>query len=173
MTAGESSSSSKTVTLQSSDGETFKVDQKTADRSVLLKNMLEDVGDSDEPIPLPNVVGKVLAKVVEYCEYHKDDEPALVDDDKDAFDNSRNRSDDISEWDGNFIKVESEELFEIILAANYLDIKPLLDLGCKTVANMIRGKTPEQIREMFNIENDFTPEEEEQIRRENEWAADA
>lgn len=54
--------------------------------------MLEDVGDSDEPIPLPNVVGKVLAKVVEYCEYHKDDEPALVDDDKDAFDNSRNRS---------------------------------------------------------------------------------
>jgi S-phase kinase-associated protein 1 len=77
--------------------------------------------------------------------------------------------DDITEWDGTFIKVENEDLFEIILAANYLDIKPLLDLGCKTVANMIRGKTPEQIREMFNIENDFTPEEEEQIRRENEW----
>lgn len=88
--------------------------------------------------------------------------------------------DDITEWDGNFIKVENEELFEVILAANYLDIKPLLDLGCKTVANMIRGKTPEQIREMFkyillfltpfySIENDFTPEEEEQIRRENEW----
>jgi S-phase kinase-associated protein 1 len=85
-----------------------------------------------------------------------------------TFFNAR-KSDDITEWDGAFIKVENEDLFEIILAANYLDIKPLLDLGCKTVANMIRGKTPEQIREMFNIENDFTPEEEEQIRRENEW----
>jgi hypothetical protein len=54
--------------------------------------MLEDVGDSDEPIPLPNVTGKVLKKVVEYCEHHKDDEPAPVEDDKDAFDNARNRS---------------------------------------------------------------------------------
>lgn len=64
---------------------------------------------------------------------------------------TRKRSDDIDEWDADFIKVENEQLFELILAANYMDIKPLLDLGCKTVANMIKGKTPEQIREMFNV----------------------
>jgi len=34
------------------------------------------------------------------------------------------------------------------------------DVGCKTVANMIKGKTPEEIRRLFNIVNDFTPEEE-------------
>lgn len=55
-------------------------------------------------------------------------------------------------------------------AANYLDIKALLDIGCKTVANMIKGKSPEDIRKTFNIQNDFTPEEEAQIRAENEWA---
>lgn len=41
------------------------------------------------------------------------------------------------------------------------------DVGCKTVANMIKGKTPEEIRKLFNIVNDFTPEEEAQIKKEN------
>lgn len=34
---------------------------------------------------------------------------------------------------------------------------------------MIKGKTPEEIRKTFNIKNDFTPSEEEQVRKENEW----
>ena len=45
----------------------------------------------------------------------------------------------------------------------------MLDLTCKSVAEMIKGKTPEEIRKHFNIKNDFTPEEEEQVRKENEW----
>ena len=110
--------------------------------------------------------------MIEYCTHHKDDIQTPNDDEKDVLDQNRKRLDDIDEWDSEYIQVENEQLFEIILAANYLDIKPLLDLGCKTVANMLRGKSPEQIREMFGIENDFTPEEEEQIRRENEWAID-
>jgi S-phase kinase-associated protein 1 len=64
------------------------------------------------------------------------------------------------------MRVDQGTLFELILASNYLDMKNLLDLGCKTVANMIKGKSVEEIRKTFNIVNDFTPEEEEQIRKE-------
>ncbi|KAJ3209664.1 hypothetical protein HDU83_009722 [Entophlyctis luteolus] len=169
------------VRLTSSDLVEFVVDRPVAERSLLLRNMLEDVGDADDsPIPLPNVSAFILKKVIEYCDHHRNDPLPTADDEKDAaFDapgsvgRRRAAADDIDEWDAAFIKVENNELlFDIILAANYLDIKPLLDLGCKAVANMLKGKKAEEIREMFNIENDFTPEEEEQIRRENEWAAD-
>ncbi|KAL6193782.1 hypothetical protein ACLB2K_034866 [Fragaria x ananassa] len=39
----------------------------------------------------------------------------------------------------------------------------MLDLTCQIVPHMIKGKTPEEIRKTFNINNDFTPEEEEEI----------
>lgn len=117
------------VLLTTSDNEHFSVDREVAERSVLIKQMIEDIGESDQPIPLPNVSSSVLAKVLEYCGHHRNDPPAS----SDETDEMRRRATDISEWDAKFIQVDQEMLFEIILAANYLDIKSLLDIGCKTV----------------------------------------
>lgn len=78
----------------------------------------------------------------------------------------------VQEWYAKFVDIDQEPLFELILAANYMDIKPLLDLTCATVASMIKGRTPEEIRNIFNIVNDFTPEEEAQVREENKWCED-
>lgn len=39
-------------------------------------------------------------------------------------------------------------------AANYLGIKTLLAVGCKTIANMVRGKSSTEVRELFNISYD-------------------
>ena len=55
-------------------------------------------------------------------------------------------------------------IFELVLAANYLDIKPLLDLTCKHIAGITQGKTPEDFRNYMGIEGDLTPEEEEHYR---------
>lgn len=41
-----------------------------------------------------------------------------------------------------------------------MDIKPLLELTCAKIASLVKGKTTDQIRDEFNIVNDFTPEEE-------------
>lgn len=82
------------------------------------------------------------------------------------------------EWDKEFIKNESQLLFKLIIAANYLNIKSLVsvfclanvdgicvmcdaecdfsDLGCRQVAELRNGKTPEYIRKMFNIVNSVT-----------------
>jgi S-phase kinase-associated protein 1 len=156
------SASATKVKLKSSDDEMFEVDEAVAHESQTIKNMIEDTG-TDAPIPLPNVSSKILAKVIEYCRYHV--EAAKTTDDKPAV-----GEEEVKAWDADFVKVEQSVLFDLILAANYLNIKNLLDLTCQTVADMIKGKTPEEIRKTFNIKNDFTPEEEEDVRRENQWA---
>lgn len=152
------------VKLVSSDGQVFEVEEDVAKQSVTLQNTMDEIDAADEQIPLPNVSGKILAKVVEYCKYHVEAEQ------KDEHGKAAKSEDEVKTWDTEFCKVDQGTLFELILAANYLNIKTLLDLTCLTVANMIKGKTPEEIRKTFNIENDFTPEEEEEVRRENQWA---
>ena len=155
------------IKLRSSDGDVFPVDLDVAKKSVTIKTMLEDLGvgedSAEEEVPLPNVTAVILGKVIQWATTHKDDPPPPEDDE------SNRRTDNIPECCRGFLKVDQSTLFELILAANYLDIKGLLDVTCKTVANMIKGKTPEEIRKTFNIKNDFTPEEERQVRKENEW----
>ncbi|GIL54041.1 hypothetical protein Vafri_9593 [Volvox africanus] len=153
------------VKLLSSDSQMFEVDEEAAFLSQTVKNLVEDAG-TDDDIPLPNVSGRILAKVIEYSKYHVEAEKKGTDD------KPARTEDEVKRWDEEFVKVDQATLFDLILAANYLNIKGLLDLTCQTVAQMIKGKTPEEIRKTFNIKNDFTPEEEEEVRRENQWAFD-
>jgi S-phase kinase-associated protein 1 len=53
------------IKLQTSDNEVFDVDKDIAERSHLIKQMIEDLGDSDAPIPLVNVSANVLKKVIQ------------------------------------------------------------------------------------------------------------
>lgn len=159
----------KLVKLQPSDDATkvFEVKPEVAEMSTTIKNMLEDLGADNDGlvIPLNNITTKMLEKVIEFCEHTLAKGPQVQTE-------GEAKPSDLDEWDIQFCTMDQEELFALILASNYLDIKLLLDLTCKTVANMIKGKSPEEIRKTFNIKNDFTPEEEEKIRKENEWCED-
>lgn len=156
------------LVLVSAENEKVTISKKVAMMSELVKTMAE--GDKDESeIPLPNVKAPVLKKVTQYMKYHHDNPPKEID--KPLKSSSMNEV--VSQWDADFVEVDQELLFELILAANYMDIKPLLDLTCAKVASLIKGKTPEQIRKTFNIQNDFTPEEEEAVRQENRWAEES
>lgn len=165
------SATTRMVNLKSSEGTVFQIELDIIKNvSQTIRTMVDDLSigedDGDNDIPLANVSAPILEKVITWARRHKDDNNAAADEDE-----SRDRrTDDIPQWDQDFLKVDQGTLFELIQAANYLDIKGLLDVTCKTVANMIKGKTPEEIRKTFNITNDFTPEEEEAIKEENKWA---
>jgi len=133
------------INLESSDGKVYKVDKDIAVKSQLINNMLEDAEENDnENIPLPNVTGEILEKVIEYCEHHRDDKVDEYD-----YDDDENKD----SWDQEYLEnfKTKEQLFDTALAANFMDIKTLLNLTCRYIADQIRGKNAEDIREYFNI----------------------
>jgi hypothetical protein len=73
-----------------------------------------------------------------------------------------------------FLQIDDATLFGLIIAANYLEIRGLLDLTTTYVAKMIADlDTPEDIRKRFNIKNDLTEQDLEEIKKESErWLND-
>lgn len=68
--AVEDTAVEKEVTLISADGEEFKVPQNILKLSRVISEMLHDEDADDEggeSIPLPNVNGTELVRVIEYC----------------------------------------------------------------------------------------------------------
>lgn len=129
----------------------------------------DDVDDDDDEdvreIPLPNVKDVVLRKVIEYCTHYKEEAMTTIQTPL----KSSKIEDMVQPWYASFVQVEQNLLFELVTAANFMDIKPLLDLTCLAVAVLIKGKQAGELRAMFNISNEFTPEEEAQVREENKW----
>ena len=50
-----------------------------------------------------------------------------------------------------------------------MDINPLIKLASAKIASLLKGKTTLEIRKDFNIEGDFTQEEEQQMIKEEAW----
>eukprot|EP00178_Gracilaria_changii_P019519 TRINITY_DN56554_c0_g1_i1.p1 TRINITY_DN56554_c0_g1~~TRINITY_DN56554_c0_g1_i1.p1 ORF type:complete len:158 (-),score=28.98 TRINITY_DN56554_c0_g1_i1:18-458(-) len=137
-----------TIKLKSKDGREFEVAKSVATMSQTITNLIDSGFGGDVAIPITEVNSATLERVLNYCKYRKDN-PYTPEQLKDE------RSLDLDPWDEVFIELEQPVLFDLILAANFLDIKPLLDLACKKVAKMIKAaKSPEEIRETFNIITD-------------------
>ena len=69
-------------------------------------------------------------------------------------------------WDATWIDGHDKKtIFEVILAANYMDIKSLLHLGCAKIATLIKQLDQKEINRII--------EEEEKYRREHAQNDDA
>ncbi|TXG72576.1 hypothetical protein EZV62_001155 [Acer yangbiense] len=136
-------STSRKIPLKSSDGEAFEVDEAVALKSQMIKHVVMD-DCVEDGILLPEVTSKILSKVIEYCKKHVES-PKSDDCATGAVD------DDLKAWDAEFVKVDQDTLFDLILAANYLNIKSLLDLTCQTVLDLTEDNTLEELTKWYNI----------------------
>ena len=153
------------IKLTSKDGDAYEVPIKVAKMSKLVVETLggddgDDDDDDDEQeateVPLPNVSSPVLEKVIAYCKHYQEEEMTPIQTPL----KSSKLEELVQQWYADFVKVPKNMLFDLVAAANFMDIKPLLDLTCLAVSIMIKGKSAAELREMFNISPEFAPEEE-------------
>lgn len=103
--------------------------------------------------------GMILDRIVKFCTLLTEQEQGKA------------MKTDITRYEEQLLRVDTSTLSHIIKGADFLDVEPLLDVACKALAERIRGKTTEQLRESFGIVNDFTPEELEQVAQDNGWGS--
>ncbi|KAL3091478.1 hypothetical protein niasHS_004883 [Heterodera schachtii] len=164
--------------------------------STTLDTMMEDLGmytaeGAKQKFPVSNVSSTVMRQVIEWCEHHRNDssiEPIYEEIDLDvATDKVAEESASKAKpkesvntekrlvfpsWDEKFLDKEWPELVEIILAANYLNIKLLLIFATTMVDNKwIKAKTPQEIRKTFRVKEQFPKGDPEwdRVAKENEW----
>ena len=77
----------------------------------------------------------------------------------------------VQKWYADFVgNMELSMIFDITIAANFMDIQPLLELANATLASMIKGKTPEELKAHFQITTPYIPPDEAQVREKHKWA---
>ena len=143
------------ITLISSDNQKIQIDSKIVEKSDFLKNK---IGNSNKKIEinLPEINYNTLQKIVQYLIHYKEKEPQQIPKPL----SSNNLSNVIDEWDINFIKnMDMNSIYDLINASNYLEIPSLLDLSCAYVITLIKGKSIEEMRKIFNIECDLSDEQ--------------
>eukprot|EP01083_Nonionella_stella_P085051 235560_1 len=134
----------------------FEISKKCAELSKFVTTILE--GDADATsIEIRQVPPETLEHVITYLKHHKGKEPDPLPCPVRSIHMAQIVSD---KWDATWIDAfDKKTIFEIILAANYMDIKSLLHLGCAKIATLIKQLDQKEINRII--------EEEEKYRREH------
>jgi S-phase kinase-associated protein 1 len=135
-----------------SDNLKTKVSRNVAIQSSTFRDLITDVTD-DVEISLKKcesfISKKTLEKCIDFIE-------------KSIKDPIRESSEYIyNDWALHFCdEIPYKELEELAELANYIEIKPLLDLITTKYANDIhKTKTLDEIRDIFGVKNDFDPDD--------------
>lgn len=156
------------ITLISRDKVSFVVDTSVLALSGYLAGIYE-VDSTVQEIVLEHVRANSLAKIIEYLEYHQKVPVAEIPKPIQTC----NLKDVVGMWDANFVDCPVDSIFEMLLCANFLHIKPLLELCAAKLATMLVNTTPGQLRKKLNITEEFSPAEEEAIRNEFSFMFDS
>ncbi|CAK8998773.1 unnamed protein product [Durusdinium trenchii] len=151
----------KKARIKCSEGDIFELPADAVALSLRArKDLLEKGCDQELDYPIKK---SVMAKLSEYLKHHKEHAcseirtPLVSDNLVDC---------GASRWDASFVNVDKETLFDLTVAATYLDIPGLWFLLSARAAVITNNKTADKLRKEFSMANDFPAAEEAELRRE-------
>jgi len=129
----------------------FEISRKAALMCNLVKSILE--GDAQaKQIEIKKVQGNILSLIVQYLKHHNGKKPAEIAKPIRSVKMERIVED---KWDADYINDMSKKtIFQVILGANYMDLPSLLHLGCAKIATLIKGKSPDEIKQILSDDSD-------------------
>ena len=155
------------IVLVTKEGDRVEVDARIASLSNLIRTIVDDSGLTEE-IPLDQVTKPILTLILSYCEHHSYSIPTEV---KKPLPSPKFSEAIEDQWDFQFVQGLTDDiLIELVLAANYMDCKPILDLCCGYIASKFKGKDVAELRNEYGIAEEFSPDEEDRLKQENSWA---
>ena len=144
------------ITLISSDNHPIKIDTKTAQKSKLIKQKLSEGDQKNIQIQLKDIKYNILKIIVDYLNYYKNKPIKEIPKPTP----SENLNTFLSDWDFNYINnIDLDTTFELMNAASDLGIQSLLDLASTKIASILKNKSIEEIRNMFNSGCDLSEKE--------------
>jgi S-phase kinase-associated protein 1 len=175
-------------TIVSSDKVEFTLTLAAAKENWMIRDLVNATQatnlrmDGERAEGVPEINSACLKRVVVFSTYHAENpETTVIKDEKDGSEKTvplvrSLKPDDMSDWDKDFVsedKLDQKALFDLILAANYLNNKLLLDVTCKALANRLKGKSSQEIvayfKKVYPFDKEYTPEEEAQTRKDYPW----
>lgn len=109
--------------------------------------MMEDEDEDDmDPVPIPNVSSVMFKHVMEYCDHYVSHPMKVIEKPMISYD----MKDNVEYFYANFINsLTTVEVFQVLLAANFLDVKPLATLAGSKIGSLIKGKTSAEVNELM------------------------
>ena len=181
------------IVLKSNDEKEYQVDYDIAVYSITIQNVIAEFKDETScidigAIPLPNVSSFAIENIITWITYHYEnndfvkykveketikeciDNPDITTHNHGMYERFQRIKRPISEWDQEFFSnFTFDQNVELLLAANYLDIKMMINTISKYIASIWRSKSIQEIKSFHGFDREFTPLEIANVEEKYPW----
>ena len=122
------------IILIASNNEKISLSKEAAMQSKLLETLINDLLDDDKPIfNFYDIKYEILKKIVDYLNYY-----------------NNNKHKEINKWDIEYTNIDINIIIDLIYAANFFDIKSLIELLTIKLDSIMMRKNPDLINKLIN-----------------------